>query len=130
MRAIPNFQLVWATLPVNVQQGATVQFPDVPELRGRKIIAVEFYDETFLTNTPDLVACVGPGDMAGLTVVLKDASSERIQDIPVTTLQPTFIAGIYKQVVPFSVNWQSSFVRVVGAAVTGGRTVPLGIMYE
>lgn len=130
MRAIPRAILVWATLKTGTTEGAEIRFPDVPELRGKRIIGFEGYDNSFLTKTPDLQDVVGGADSVKLTLVLKDLSKERIQDIPFITLIPAYIGGIWKQVEPFEVNWQSSFVRVVDTPATLPVTVPFCIFYE
>ena len=128
MREIPRFKLVWATLPIAAQTGATIPFPDVPELRGKRIFGVECYAAPYLAATPDLVACSSLADITKMTLVLRDGIDERVQDIPCATLYPQYVAGIYKQFTPFVVNWQSSFVRIV-QTVTGAQTVAFGVMY-
>lgn len=130
MQALNFSKLVWVTLPSGTAVGAQVRFPDVSELRGKRILGLEFYASAVLAATPDRVAVVSAADAVNYTLVLKDASDERHQDIPLLTLYPLNTGGIWKQVTPFVVNWQSSFVRVVGAPAASPVSIPLGIFYE
>lgn len=129
MQAIPRMKLVWVTLSAGLTQGATVRFPDVPEIRGKKIIGIEGYTTALLSNTPDLQPCITNVDAVNVSVVLKDASDERVQDVPFSTLVPTNNAGIWKQVTPFAPNWQGSYVRLVDTPGTLPCTVPINVFY-
>jgi hypothetical protein len=130
MRAIPRMKLIWATVPFGTQPGSVIPFPNVSELLDAPIVGIEAYDAAFLVATPDLQPNVTAADMPTISVVLKDSSNERVQDIPATTLAPFQIGGIWKQFEPFVVNWQSSFVRVVGAPAAGTAfSVAFGVFY-
>lgn len=113
MRAIPRYKLVYVTIPAGTTAVANIPFPDIPELRDCPIIGLEAYDTNLLTNTPDQVPVIANGDSQSLVVVLKDASNERVQEIPYCTLITYLNAGIWKQFDPFVVNWQSSVLRVL-----------------
>lgn len=128
MRPISRSKLVWINVNRAAGAGATVRFADIPELRGKLITGIEFYNDAMLAATPDQQAVITAADMLLTTLVLKEASSERVQDIPCSTLLPTNTAGIWKELVPFVVNWQSSFVRFSGV-VSPPFTVPFNVFY-
>lgn len=130
MQALRFSKLVWLTLPTGTAVGAQVRFPDVSELRDKRILGLEFYTNAVLSATPDRVTVVSTADAVNYTLVLKDASVERHEDIPLLTLYPLNTGGIWKQVTPFVVNWQSSFIRVVGTPAATPASIPLGIFYE
>lgn len=130
MQPIRQSKLVWLILPTNATAGAEIRFPDVPELRGKVIDGIEAYNEDLLAATPDLQPVIAAVDGSTITLVLKDASTERIQDMPFTALIPTNVSGIWKQVVPFEVNWQSSFVRLVATPGTLNVSVPFNVFYH
>jgi hypothetical protein len=129
MRPIPKSKLVWVNIPAGTVAGAAINFPDVPELRDKPIIGVEAYNLSLLAATPDLVATISAADLVGVTVTLKDYSDERVQDIPASTLVPTNIAGLWKQFVPFVVNWQASFLRFVATPAGVPCSFPLNVFY-
>lgn len=129
MQVLDYTKLVWVTIPAAAGIGAQVRFPDVSELRGKRIMGLEFYANAMLTNTPDRVPVVSFADAANYTLTLKDASTERHEDLPLLTLYPLNTGGIWKQLTPFVVNWQSSFVRVVGGPGSTPVSIPLGIFY-
>jgi hypothetical protein len=133
MKPIRNYKLVLVTINAGTSAGAVIQFPDVPELRGRKITGLEFYDTALMSVAPNQVAGTTQAQMISTTVTLKDFDEtglERLKDCPLATLQPINVAGIYKQFEPFGVNWQGSFVRYVGANVAAQFVMPFGVMYE
>lgn len=129
MRPIPKAKLVWINVPAGTTAGASINFPDVAELRDKKIIGMEAYNSSLLSATPDLVKTITAADLNGVTVTLKDFSDERIQSIPASTLVPTNIAGLWKQVVPFVVNWQASFIQFVAAPAGTPCSFPLLLFY-
>jgi hypothetical protein len=129
MQPIQRSKLVWVILNAGISAGAQVRFPDVPELRGKKVVGLETYPDSMLSNTPDMTAVVTGTDAVGLTLVFKDASEERHQDLPFTSLAPVNTSGVWKQVTPFPINWQSSFVRVTKTPITLPVSVPVMIFY-
>lgn len=131
MKPIPRSRLIWVTIPANTTEGAVIQFPDVPELRNKRVIGMESYHEVMLYKTPDLVLTVAVADFSKFTVTLKDGSLERQYNVPCETLNPQNTAGLWKMFTPFVVNWQSSYVRCVSTlAVATAFTVPFLVFYE
>lgn len=127
MRAVPLYKLVWA-IPTVGAAGVRVQFPDVPELRDRYIIGLEAYNASYFAAVPDQTVVISAADSLNISFVFKEYSSEHVQDIPFSSLDPVAMSGMRKEFVPFVVNWQSSFVRI-NAAITVPCAVPVGVFY-
>lgn len=129
MQPIPRSKLVWINLPAGATAGAAPKFPNIPELVGKTIIGIEFYDITILSATPDQTQVISAADSLGVTLVLKEDSLQRIEQIPVATLLPTNNAGIWKEFTPFIVNWQSSFVQLNATPGVSSTAVPFNVFY-
>lgn len=130
MKPISRYKQVFVRLTAGTVAGATVPFPLVEELRDKRVTAIEFYNITMLAATQDQQPVITAADAVGCEVVFKEHSTERVQSIPLATLLPTNIGGIYKQFVPFVINWQSSLLRVNVTPATLPCTVPFGMCYE
>lgn len=130
MLPIPKFKQVYVNISAGTIAGSQVALPLVEELRNKKVVAIEFYDATLLSNTQDQVAVITAADGVKAEAVLKEDSNERVQAIPLQTLNPVNVAGIYKQFEPFVINWQASFIRFNAVPAGLPCSVPLGIMYE
>jgi len=130
MKTIVASKLVWLNVPAGTVAGSVIRFPDIPELRDKKITGIEFYNIAMLAATPDQVATISAADATGAVLTLKENSTERVQDIPLNTLLPTNTGGIWKEFVPFVVNWQASAVRYTALPATLPHSVPFSIFYE
>lgn len=130
MQAIPRSQTVYIPLPQSLSPGAKVNLPDVPELR-QGIVAVGFETVTsdLLAFAPDGTQVVTAGDLANLSLVLLDKSTQRHRNVPMLSLYTGFTFGVWKEVVPFLPNWQGSWL-VSGGSFTGGTVVPLVVYYK
>ena len=133
MKPILAYRLV--TVTVNAGTGdAEVPFQDVSELRSRgaRVVGIEVFDDNQLAFTPDGLPVITQADSLKCTATFKDPSSlERLKDVPLWTLNPVYMGGIYKQFVPFEANWQSCFVKFTGGLVVAAQfNVPFGIMWE
>jgi len=129
MEPIKRSKLVYLNVQAATAAGATPRFPDIPELRKAKITGIEFYDVTMLAATPDQQPVISAANAVGAVLVLMEHSTERIQQIPLTTLLPINTAGIWKAVVPFVVNWQASYVRFTTLPAQTAFTVPFNIFH-
>lgn len=130
MKPLIASKLVWLNVPTGTVAGSSVRFPDIPELSDKRITGIEFYNIAMLAATPDQVAVISAADALGATLTLKENSTERVQDIPLSTMLPTNVGGIWKEFVPFVVNWQASLVRFTTTPATLPCTVPFNIFYE
>lgn len=129
MKPIPRSKLVYLNVQAATAAGATVRFPDISELRTAFITGIEFYDRTMLAATPDQQPVILAADAVGAVLVLKEHSTERVQEIPLTTLLPLLTAGIWKELIPFVVNWQASYVRFTALPAQTAFTIPFSIFY-
>ena len=109
--------------------GAFVRFSDNSILRGKRIVGIEAFDAKQLVNTPDQVPCIAQADIPTATLVLKEASSDRVDDCPLFTLQVSNTAGIWKEFRPFVGDWQKSGVRFVANPAATLFTVPFNVYY-
>ena len=133
MKPIVAYRLV--TVTVNQGTGdAEVPFQDVSELRSRgaRVVGIETFNVDQMAFTPDGLPSITVADSMKCTVTFKDPTSlERLKDVPLWTLNPVYMGGIYKQFVPFEANWQSCFVKFTGGhAAAAQYNVPFGIMWE
>jgi hypothetical protein len=130
MLPIPRFKQVFINVPANTVAGAKLPFPLVEQLRDKKIIAIEFYAASILSFTSNQVATIVAADALACEAVFKENSTERVDSIPLNTLQPVNMAGVYKQFIGFVVNWQASFVRVNTNLAAAASSIPFGFIYE
>ncbi len=130
MKPLIASKLVWLNVPDYTVAGSSIRFPDIPELSDKRITGIEFYNIAMLAATPDQVAVITAADALGATLTLKENSTERVQDIPLATMLPTNVGGIWKEFVPFVVNWQASVVRFTTTPATLPCAVPFNIFYE
>lgn len=133
MKPITAYRLV--TVTVNAGTGdAEVPFQDVSELRSRgaRVVGIETFNSDQMAFTPDGLPGITPADALKCTVTFKDQTSlERLKDVPLWTLNPVHMGGIYKQFMPFEANWQSCFVKFTGGFAAAAQfNVPFGIMWE
>lgn len=133
MKPITAYRLV--TVTVNTGTGdAEVPFQDVSELRSRGacVVGIETFDADQMAFTPDGLPVISAADSLKCTVTFKDPSSlERLKDVPLWTLNPVYMGGIYKQFMPFEANWQSCFVKFTGGfSAAAQQNVPFGIIWE
>lgn len=129
MHAINYAKLVWVTVPAGTTVGF-VPFPDIPELRTAKIVGIEVYDTSFLANTPDGQPCAAAGDLTAGTLVLRENSTERHEQVPLQTLYIANTQGIWKEFTPFVCNWQASGVQFTNNPATATQfTVPFTVFW-
>lgn len=115
MQPIRRSQFVFQIVPATFGPG-TLQFPDVPELRtGVEVVGIEAYTSTQLAATTSGVAMVTAGDAVKVALTLVDASTELIREIPLVSLISANNGGLWKEFVPFLVNWQRSKIAVTQA---------------
>jgi hypothetical protein len=129
MRLIERSKLVTVNIPIGTATGAVIPFPDIPELRDKRLTGIEFYDDTVLTTSPDQLATLTAAQAAAMTLTLKRNSVEHIQDVPLQTLNSSLLGGIWKEFEPFIPNYQSSFLRNVGAGFGAAQAVAFNIFY-
>lgn len=115
MQPIRRSQFVFQTVPATFGPG-TLNFPDVPELRsGVEVVGIEAYTSASLSATTSGVVMVTAADAIKVVLTLVDKSTELIREIPLISLAPANNAGLWKEFVPFLVNWQRSKIIVTQA---------------
>lgn len=129
---LPIYRSILVQVQCNATQGGEVEFPDVSELRqGVEVMGIEAYNNVDLTTAPNGRAVITPADALLCTVVLTDASEQMIRNIPHSTLIPRLQGGIWKEFVPFLVNFQRSrLVFSTPAALGNVFTAPFTVYYR
>lgn len=130
MKPIYGYKVV--TLNINANTGAAeVAFNDQPELVGKRVVGIEVFDETQMTYTVEGIPVISAATSLFASLTFKDQTSlERLKDVPLWTLNPVYMAGIYKQFEPFLPNWQSCFAKFAQTPPATQFQIPVGIMYE
>lgn len=120
--------LVIQTIPAGAAvAGGVIQFPDKPELRepGVKVYGIEVLDAGMVTNTPGGGVVISSADILGLTATFIEASTQRFQQIPANFWNIQFLAGLYRETTPFSIDLQRSSVQwTITAAVATVFNIP------
>ena len=113
METIARTQLVWVRFST-FGFGVGTPFPDQPLLNGCWITGIEAVDANEMEATPDGTPLAT--NLVPYALSLYDGSDVLHQDVPCTLLQPSLMAGIWKEFVPFVCDWQKSRVIWRGAA--------------
>lgn len=129
MLLIPRMQLVCFSLNLT---GET-KFPDVKNIMppNVRILGLCAYDVTMLTNaSPSGQAVVSAAESLRLTVTLKSASDQRIQDVPYFDFKRASNGGIYYALAPVPIDWQQSIVKNNGAALATPVSAAFNVFYD
>ena len=129
MVPISRAYLTWITVPAGTAAGATIKFPDVSRLRGKRIIGVEAYDDVMLAFTPDGQTVIATADGPKVVLTLRRASDSMLDNVPIRTLMVNVTAGIWKQLRPFEVDFQKSDIFMAGTPAATAFTVPFLFYY-
>lgn len=129
MQPIQRSKLVWLQVPANTLAGAEIRFPDIPEIRGKRITGIEAYDDAMLSNTPDQIPAIAAADLPKGTLTLRCDSTRQLEQMPLATLLPTNNGGIWKEPVPFIPNWQASSVTFNATPAATVFAVPLNVFW-
>lgn len=117
MLLIPRMQLVC----FNLNLTGETKFPDVKNIMPPNIdvLGIVAYSVAQLSNAaPSGQAVVSAADSLKLTVTLQQGSDQRFQDVPYFDLIRANNAGIYYALSPVGIDWQKSFVKNNGSALT------------
>jgi len=130
MKALYRSQLVYINLTnANALTGAFVPFPDQPSLNGVYLMGIEAMGADTLLFTPGLTPTVTRADEELILVTLNEGSNQRHKQMPMVQLDPFLTFGIWKEVVPFHIDWQKSGILVTSPLHTAVLSVPFLIHY-
>lgn len=119
MKALFRTELIYAIFEANVTAGAFVAFPDQPLLDGNYLMGIEAVTADMLIQIPDQIDVTT--DLTAWTLSLSEGSDQKFGHNPMAALFPPANGGIWKEFVPFIVNWQRSGVTYVGTAPLDAR---------
>ena len=115
-----------ATLPGN---GQNINIQDYPQLRDIMITGVEVFDSGEVTLSPSGKAVVPT--LTGITLTLLDKfNMEIVYQYPTFDLNPTNVAGFYRDFVPFPLQLTKSYITVLNnAGLAANQSVVLNFFY-
>jgi len=115
-----------ATLPGN---GQNINIQDYPQLRDIMITGVEAFDSGEVTLSPSGKAVVPL--LTGITLTLLDKfNMEIVYQYPTFDLNPTNVAGFYRDFVPFPLQLTKSYITVLNnAGLAANQSVILNFFY-
>jgi len=115
-----------ATLPGN---GQNINIQDYPQLRDIMITGVEVFDSGEVSLSPSGKAVVPA--LTGITLTLLDKfNMEIVYQYPTFDLNPTNVAGFYRDFVPFPLQLTKSYITVLNnAGLAANQSVILNFFY-
>ena len=115
-----------ATLPGN---GQNINIQDYPQLRDIMITGVEVFDSAEVSLSPSGKAIVPT--LTGITLTLLDKfNMEIVYQYPTFDLNPTNVAGFYRDFVPFPLQLTKSYITVLNnAGLAANQSVILNFFY-
>ena len=115
-----------ATLPGN---GQNINIQDYPQLRDIMITGVEVFDSGEVSLSPSGKAIVPT--LTGITLTLLDKfNMEIVYQYPTFDLNPTNVAGFYRDFVPFPLQLTKSYITVLNnAGLAANQSVILNFFY-
>jgi len=115
-----------ATLPGN---GQNINIQDYPQLRDIMITGVEVFDSGEVTLSPSGKTVVPT--LTGITLTLLDKfNMEIVYQYPTFDLNPTNVAGFYRDFVPFPLQLTKSYITVLNnAGLAANQSVILNFFY-
>jgi hypothetical protein len=114
------------TLPGN---GQNINIQDYPQLRDIMITGVEVFDSGEVSLSPSGKAVVPT--LTGITLTLLDKfNMEIVYQYPTFDLNPTNVAGFYRDFVPFPLQLTKSYITVLNnTGLSANQSVILNIFY-
>jgi len=136
IRAIRRYEVLEINIPASTT-GTIFQFPDQPQLRNAKILAVDYIPATLVSASPNSAsALLSIADSRKCTVSFFEGDLERVKNLPLGFLQrlnentiviPT--SGGFQQLFDgIVVSWTKSFIKF-STAPTGNVKVCFGVTY-
>lgn len=98
-------------------------------MRGKRITGIEAFRVTALAFTPDQQPVIAAVDVIQCMLTLKEASTDRQEQMPLFALEVQNTAGIWKEFRPFVPDWQKSFIQFAGLPTATLFTVPFLVYY-
>ena len=116
-------------VPRETRKGAKVFLPDVPELRNTLLVGIEALDQRTVDLADDGSAVISPSSLKYFTLTLVSGTDRRCVNMPLASMNPGLMSGLYKEFNDWRVNYQKSYLTVVDPSAVR-VTVPLNIIYK
>jgi hypothetical protein len=106
---------------------------DQPDLRGKKITAIETYTATQFSVSYNGRNVITTG--TGISVVLASSETEQVREsvyqLPYFALIRSLNGGIYPKFLPQVINWSKSYLYIANTAgLVVGQSAVLSVYYE
>lgn len=106
---------------------------DQPDLRGKRITAIEAYTATQYAVSYNGRAVVPTG--VGINVILASADTDQVREsiyqLPYFSLIRSVNGGIYPKLVPQVINWSKSYLYISSVTgLTAGQSAIISVYYE
>ena len=113
-----------------VDRGISVNFPDIPQLRGQQVVGISAVLASQLSYSPNGNAVTVNANAPNLIATFSVGSNEVLFEMPVFDLIPSQNSGLIRQFHRLPINWVKSKVTIVAnAGVTAGDAVCFNIRY-
>jgi hypothetical protein len=122
-------KLVVLTLPSNIAIGDQFNFQNDSDLQDAYIVGISALDSSDLILAPNGATVVS--DLPALTITIAELSQkEMIRDHPLTDLQTSNQGGFIRDIFPFKLNWQDSYVTILDdAAISPEEAIPFVVYF-
>lgn len=99
-------------LTAGLPAGATIRFPELERVENAKILGIEAFTTTQMTQDPGRRPLVTAAQSLNLSVVLVDKAVQRVNDTPYSTMVAANNAGMIRQYDNLIVNATKCFIRI------------------
>lgn len=120
---IKNCYLVELPLGASAASGSQINFQDIPQLRGKTVIAIEAFTSTQLAFGPSGLPVVSPSDSLDLLVTLSVNANENVYQVPYYKLISSLNGGFVTGLDDLLIDVTKSYVQLVGGVTTGSTCV-------
>jgi len=106
-----------------------VPFPDQPALQGAWITGIEALDNYTLFTALDGTPVISLADSRNILVNLSEGNTVRHRNMNFQQLNPVWMIGPWKELVPFRIDWQKSGIRILNVLSAPLLAVPFVFHY-
>lgn len=115
----------------SVAAGAKKKFGDQPIFRNFPIYKITCCTASSLSKSPSQFTVVSEANIVTAVLVLAiKGSKEDIKQIPLYDLVPYLNAGLFREFDGLYVNWNSSYIQLLGAGIAQNEAFVLNVFYD
>lgn len=112
MQPIHRTKTIYVRILAGTGKGATVSFPLDRYLADKKITGFETIQNLLLKQAQDGTPIAAQTDNEVATVTLVRQADQIHQEFPLNLADPLLMRGIWKELKPTVIDWQSSFITL------------------